>query len=84
MSDSTEKQPKPPLSPTDLEILEKFLDAWCQENGVDRADATAEEIASSLIAWYQADAKRWSLEHFGETAEPAIPPEIEELLRKIT
>lgn len=41
-----------PLSSDDLEEIDRFLDAWCEENGVDKNDGRAQEVASALIDWY--------------------------------
>jgi len=41
-----------PLSSDDLEEVNRFLNAWCEENGVDKSDGRAQEVASALIDWY--------------------------------
>lgn len=41
-----------PLAPDDLELLQRFLEAWCQENGVDSSADSAADIAAALIDWY--------------------------------
>jgi len=41
-----------PLSSDDLEEVNRFLNAWCEENGVDKTDGRAQEVASALIEWY--------------------------------
>lgn len=74
---------QPPLAPDDLELLEKFLVAWCEENGVDRRDEAAADVASALIDWYRLDPK------FGKRLKPTpdedLPksPEIQILLQKM-
>lgn len=40
------------LKSDDLELLQRFLEAWCEEHHVDITDDRAAEIASSLIDWY--------------------------------
>jgi len=40
-----------PLSSDDLEEVNRFLNAWCEENGVDKTDGRAQEVASALIEW---------------------------------
>jgi hypothetical protein len=41
------------LGSDDLELLEKFLQAWCEENGVKPDSERAQAIASGLFNWYQ-------------------------------
>lgn len=71
------------LAPDDLELLEKFLEAWCAENSVDVADKSAADIASALIDWYQHALNDRNL----MKAEPPKPlreaPEIDILLRQL-
>ncbi|OJF91039.1 hypothetical protein AX760_11325 [Pararhizobium antarcticum] len=38
-------------------MLRRFLEAWCEENGVDIAGEEARQVAAGLIAWYQSDLK---------------------------
>lgn len=75
---------KAPLSPDDLEVLDKFLEAWCEENGVDRTDSAAQDVASSLIAWYQDDQKYRSRVQFKSADELPIAPDILALLKQIS
>jgi len=72
------------LSSDDLEEIDRFHTAWCEENGVDKTDAEALDVASSLIDWYASDTKyrtRAKLDH-----EPALPESerIKSLLMQIT
>lgn len=41
------------LGSDDLELLQRFLEAWCEENGVDPQSERAQSIASGLFNWYQ-------------------------------
>jgi hypothetical protein len=41
------------LKSDDLELLQRFLDAWCEEHHVDHSDDRAIEVASALIDWYK-------------------------------
>jgi len=75
---------KAPLSPDDLEVLDKFLEAWCEENGVDRTDSAAQDVASSLIAWYQEDQKYRSRVQLKSPDEMPIAPDILALLKQIS
>ncbi|WP_105428329.1 MULTISPECIES: hypothetical protein [Neorhizobium] len=75
---------KTPLSPDDLEVLEEFLKAWCEENGADRSDEAAKDVASALIAWYQEDSKYRRRVQLKNTDDIPLSREIEILLRKIT
>lgn len=84
MFQQSETPSKASLSPDDLEVLEKFLVAWCEENGVDRSDSAAKDIASALIAWYQQDPKYRSRIQLEKSDDLPVSPEIEILLRKIT
>ncbi|MDP9837907.1 hypothetical protein J2T09_002667 [Neorhizobium huautlense] len=72
------------LSSDDLEEIDRFHTAWCEENGVDKTDAEALDVASSLIDWYASDEKyrsRAKLDH-----APALPESerIKSLLMQIT
>lgn len=72
------------LSSDDLEEIDRFHTAWCEENGVDKDDAEALDVASGLIDWYASDTKyraRTKLDH-----EPALPEseQIKSLLMRIT
>jgi hypothetical protein len=44
-----------PLAPDDLDLLQRFLEAWCDENEVDITDQAAADVASALIGWYQSE-----------------------------
>lgn len=60
------------LSSDDLEEIDRFHTAWCEENGVDKTDAAALDVASGLIDWYVSDAKyraRTKLDHAPELPE---------------
>ena len=72
------------LSSEDLEEIDRFHTAWCEENGVEKTDAKALDVASGLIDWYASDTKyraRAKLDH-----APALPEseQIKSLLMKIT
>lgn len=41
------------LGSDDLELLQRFLDAWCEENGVEPESDRAQAIASGLFNWYE-------------------------------
>ncbi|TWF54210.1 hypothetical protein FHW37_10373 [Neorhizobium alkalisoli] len=72
------------LTPDDLELLEKFLEAWCVENSVDMADNSAADIAAALIDWYQHALNDRNLMK-GEPPElPREAPEIDILLRQLS
>lgn len=84
MSDQPTATSKAALSPGDLEMLERILRAWCEENGAARDSLAAESIASALVAWYEQDAiARIRSQPENSDAEP-LSPEIERLLRQIT
>ncbi|KAA3515347.1 hypothetical protein [Agrobacterium rosae] len=72
-----------PLSSDDLEEIDRFHTAWCEENGVDKTDVKAVEIASALISWYStspAYRMRAKLDH-----PPVLPDSehIEKLLHQL-
>ena len=77
------KQSAVPLGPDDLELLQRFLEAWCDENAVDLTDESAADVASALIDWYQFDLKDRNL----LKSEPSdLPPKhsrIQRLLRRL-
>ncbi|WP_275786188.1 hypothetical protein [Pararhizobium gei] len=41
------------LEAEDLNLLQSFLEAWCEENAADIRSEAASEVAAGLIAWYQ-------------------------------
>lgn len=41
------------LGSDDLELLQRFLEAWCEENDVEPESEQAQAIASGLMNWYQ-------------------------------
>ncbi|WP_421578727.1 hypothetical protein [Shinella sp. M31] len=84
MSDQLEATSKAPLSPGDLEMLEKILAAWCEENGAARSSIEAQNIAAALISWYEQDANSRSLVPLENTDAEPLSPEIELLLRQFT
>ncbi|MDR6820810.1 hypothetical protein J2X76_006010 [Neorhizobium sp. 2083] len=84
MLPQSETPSKAAITPDDLEVLEKFLDAWCEENGVDKSDDAAKDVASALIALYQEDPKYRSRIQLESSDALPVSREIEILLRKIT
>jgi hypothetical protein len=40
------------LSSDDLEEIDRFHTAWCEENHVEKIDPRAVEVATALIDWY--------------------------------
>jgi hypothetical protein len=41
-----------PLNPSDLDTLERVLDAVCKRRGIDKSDLDAEYIAAELVQYY--------------------------------
>ncbi|KQQ37104.1 MULTISPECIES: hypothetical protein [Rhizobium/Agrobacterium group] len=41
------------LGSDDLELLQRFLEAWCEERHVDVSSEEAQTVASGLFNWYQ-------------------------------
>ncbi|MGF9562050.1 hypothetical protein [Neorhizobium sp. JUb45] len=72
------------LSSDDLEEIDRFHTAWCEENGVDKTDAEALDVASGLIDWYASDTKYRSRTKLDQA--PALPESerIKSLLMRIT
>ena len=64
------------LASDDLELLQKFLEAWCEENDVDPNSEQAQFIASGLFNWYQFELNDRALM---KTEPPGQLPESSEL-----
>lgn len=45
------------LEPSDLDVLERVLDAACERRGIDRTDVGAEYIAAELVQLYELGVK---------------------------
>ncbi len=84
MSQELESPSQAPLAPDDLELLERFLVAWCEENGVDRTDQAAADVASALIGWYRLDPKFGNRLKPGPDEDMSDSPQIRILLRQMT
>ena len=72
------------LSSDDLEEIDRFHTAWCEENGVDKNDAEALDVASGLIDWYASDTKYRTRAKLDQA--PSLPESerIKSLLMQIT
>ena len=42
-----------PLAPSDLDLLERVLDAACERRGIDKSDVDAQYIAAELVQLYE-------------------------------
>jgi len=72
------------LVSSDLDMLRRFLEAWCEENRVDIAGEEASQVAAGLIAWYQSDLKDPAgLRTVFETSLP-LPSELDSLLGRLS
>jgi hypothetical protein len=72
------------LETSDLDMLRRFLEAWCEENDVDIAGEQASEVAAGLIAWYQSDlTDRAAFRTAFETSQP-LPRELDSLLGRLS
>jgi len=71
------------LGPDDLDLLQKFLEAWCEENAVDLTDESAADVASALIDWYQFDLTERNLLKSEPADLPSKPSRIQQLLRRL-
>ncbi len=71
------------LEPSDLDMLRRFLEAWCEENHVSIAGEEARQVAVGLIAWYQSDlTDRSEFRKAFETSLP-LPRELNTLLGRL-
>lgn len=72
------------LETSDLDMLRRFLEAWCEENHVDIAGEEASQVAAGLIAWYQSDlTDRTGFRTAFETSLP-LPHELTTLLGRLS
>jgi len=71
------------LGSDDLELLQRFLEAWCEENDVGPESQEAQAIAAGLMNWYQFElGDRNNLKPGPATPLPESE-ELETLLRKL-
>ncbi len=73
----------PVLSSDDLEEIDRFHTAWCEENNIGKTDERAAEVASALIDWYSTSPsyrQRTKLDH---PPELPISQTIETLLERL-
>lgn len=71
------------LGSDDLELLQRFLEAWCEENDVGPESQEAQAIAAGLMNWYQFElGDRNNLKPGPATPLP-VSEELEILLRKL-
>jgi hypothetical protein len=71
------------LGSDDLELLQKFLEAWCEENDVDPNSEQAQFIASSLFNWYQFELADRALMKTEPPEELPESTEIKQLMRQL-
>lgn len=71
------------LAPEDLEVLQTFLQAWCEENNAEITDKAAVEVASGLIDWYLFALGDRSLLKPPPIKLASEPAELQRLLRKL-
>ncbi len=72
-----------PLAPDDLKLLQRFLEAWCEENGVDMTAGSAADIASALIDWYQFKVHDRSILKFEPEATDPASDRLQQLVRQL-
>jgi hypothetical protein len=72
------------LSSDDLEEIDRFHSAWCEENGVAKSDARALEVASALIDWYSADTRYRSSSKLDQAPALPVSEELKALLLQMT
>ncbi|XUY29615.1 hypothetical protein RMR21_021715 [Agrobacterium sp. rho-8.1] len=58
------------LSSVDLEEINRFHTAWCEENNVEKSDPRAIEVAAALIDWYSTSPA------YRQSAKLDHPPEV--------
>ncbi|MDQ0322589.1 hypothetical protein QO002_004795 [Pararhizobium capsulatum DSM 1112] len=72
-----------PLEADDLHLLQRFLEAWCAENGADIRSEEANQVAVGLISWYQSGVSdRTQLRHMFMN-DHALPERIDALLKEL-
>ncbi|HEX5934330.1 MAG TPA: hypothetical protein VFY63_09220 [Pseudorhizobium sp.] len=71
------------LGSDDLELLQRFLDAWCEEHRVDASDEQAAEVASALFDWYMSENANRALLKADPLEMPPKPAKIQLLLRQL-
>jgi hypothetical protein len=72
-----------PLENDDLDLLHRFLEAWCEENNADIRSDAANEVAAGLIAWYQSGVTDRTQLHRMSKCDKALPERIDALLREL-
>lgn len=72
-----------PLAPDDLELLQRFLEAWCEENGVDSAADSAADVAAALIDWYLFKVDDRSLLKLALDESLTATPQLQRLVGKL-
>jgi hypothetical protein len=72
------------LKSDDLELLQRFLEAWCEEHHVDLRDDRAAEVASALIDWYRSGMTDRDLLKCDPPILSPKPENIRHLLRRLS
>lgn len=65
-----------PLSSDDLEEIDRFLVAWCEENNVEKTSSRALEVASALIDWYSSN---FNYKRSAKLDSPPVSPASEKI-----
>jgi hypothetical protein len=71
------------LGSDDLELLQKFLEAWCEENDVSPESEQAQFIAAGLFNWYQFELGDRALMKTEPPEELPESTELKQLLRQL-
>ncbi len=72
-----------PLESDDLDLLHRFLEAWCAENNADIHSDEAHDVAAGLIAWYQSGVTdRVQLRNMFK-CDHSLPERIDLLMREL-
>ncbi|MFN7026904.1 MAG: hypothetical protein ACK4QP_20780 [Pseudorhizobium sp.] len=72
------------LKSDDLNLLQRFLEAWCEEHHVDLKDDRAAEVASALIDWYRSGMTDRDMLKSNPPLLPSKPDTIQHLLRRLS
>ncbi len=72
------------LRSEDLNLLQRFLEAWCEEHHVDLKDDRAAEVASALIDWYRSGMTDRDMLKSDPPQLPPKPETIQHLLRRLS
>ena len=83
MDPRVDNAPLPLLSSQDLEEIDRFHTAWCEENNVSKTDERAVEVASALIDWYVKSPSYRQRAKLDNPPDVPVSQEIEALMKDL-